>query len=71
MTKADSFAQTLTLLTEIGLTLLDRRNDHVTNTGGRQTVQASVGSLDGDHVEVLGSRVVSAVHDGAHGLRAI
>ena len=40
---------------------------HVTGGGSRQPVQPGTTPDDGDDVQVLGSRVVSAVHDGADG----
>lgn len=57
-----------TLLAKIGLSLLHRGHDHVADTGSGQAVEARVDALDGDDVEVLGTRVVGAVHHGAHGL---
>lgn len=41
-----------TLLSQLWLSLLDRGHDHVTRTGGRQSVQSSTNALDGDDVEV-------------------
>ncbi len=54
----------LTLLTELGLTLLDGSDNHVTGGGGRETVKTGTDAVDGDDEEVLGARVVGAVHDG-------
>lgn len=55
------------LLSEFGLSLLDGGHDHVTDTTSGQSVQASTNTLDGDDVEVSGTGVVSAVHDGTAG----
>lgn len=52
-----------TLLSQLWLSLLDRSHDHVTRTGGRQSVQSSTDTLDGDDVEVSRARVVGAGHD--------
>lgn len=52
------------LLAEFGLSLLDGGHDHVTDTTGRQSVEAGTDTLDGDDVKVTGTRVVGAVHDG-------
>lgn len=52
------------LLSEFGLSLLDRGHDHVADAAGGQSVQAGTETLDGDDVEVAGTRVVGAVHDG-------
>lgn len=52
------------LLAELGLALLDGRDDHVADAAGGQAVQAGADALDGDDVQVAGTRVVGAVHDG-------
>jgi len=54
------------LLPELRLSLLDSGHDHVTDTTGGETVEAGTNSLDGDDVQVAGSRVVGAVHDGSN-----
>jgi hypothetical protein len=54
----------LTSLSEGGLTLLDRADDHVADGGLGETVLAGFVLQGGDHVEVLGATVVGAVHDG-------
>lgn len=54
-----------TLLTELRLALLYRGDEHVTGRGRRETVERRTGTEDGNDVQVLGTRVVSAVHDGA------
>ena len=53
------------LLTKLGLSLLDGGHDHITDTGGGETVQTRTNALDGDDVEVTGTGVVAAVEDGA------
>ena len=55
------------LLSEFRLSLLDGGHDHVTDTTSGQSVQASTNTLDGDDVEVSGTGVVGAVHDGTAG----
>lgn len=52
------------LLPQLGLSLLDGGHDHVADTTSRQTVEAGTDTLDGDDVQVTGTRVVGAVHDG-------
>lgn len=54
----------LTLLSELGLTLLDGSDNHVTGGGGRETVETSTNAVDGNNEKVLGTGVVGAVHDG-------
>ena len=55
------------LLPEVELTLFDGGHDHVADAGGRQAVEPTLDALDGDDVEVLGARVVRAVHGRCHG----
>lgn len=55
------------LLSQLRLSLLDGGHDHVTDTTGGQAVQTSTDTLDGDDVQVTGTRVVGAVHDGTDG----
>ena len=43
----------------------DSRHDHVTSGGSGKPVQPGSTSNDRNDVDVLGTRVVSAVHDGA------
>jgi len=57
------------LLSEFGLALLDRSQEHVTDGAGGVPVQASTSATDGDDVQRLRSSVVGAVHDGSHGQR--
>ena len=54
------------LLSKLWLTLLDGGKEHVTDGGGWETGHAWTDARDGDHVQVLGSSVVSAVHDGSN-----
>jgi hypothetical protein len=53
------------LLPQLRLSLLDSRNNHVTDTGGGETIQASASRDDGDDVDVTGTGVVAAVHHGS------
>uniref|UniRef100_A0A182QBU6 Uncharacterized protein n=1 Tax=Anopheles farauti TaxID=69004 RepID=A0A182QBU6_9DIPT len=53
------------LFTQLWFTLLDRSYEHVTDTGGWQTVQTSTDAMDGDDIQVLGTSIISAVDDGA------
>lgn len=55
------------LLPELRLSLLDSGHDHVTDTTSGETVEAGTESLDGDDVQVTGTGVVGAVHDGTTG----
>lgn len=54
------------LLSQLRLSLLDSGHDHVADTTSGQLVKTTLDTLDGDNVQVLGARVVSAVHDGAN-----
>lgn len=54
-----------TLLSQIRLSLLDSGQDHVTDTGSRQSIKTTLDALDGNDVQVLGTRVIGAVHDGS------
>ena len=54
------------LLTQLGLALLHGGHHHVTHSRARNLVEATLDALDGDDVQVLGARVVGAVHHGAH-----
>ena len=58
------------LLAELGLTLLARGEDHVTDTRGGETVEAALDLLDGDEGEGLGTSVICAVDGGRHGKTA-
>ena len=57
----------LTLLPQLGLSLLDRRNNHVTDTGVGETVQVRASAVRLDNEERLGAAVVGAVEDGTGG----
>ena len=50
------------LLSQLGLTLLDRAQEHVTHGSGWQVVDPRTDSRHGKQVQVLGSSVVGAVH---------
>ena len=54
------------LLPQLRLSLLDGGHDHVTGTASGQAVEARTNTLDGDDVQVAGTRVVAAVHDGTN-----
>lgn len=58
--------ESYTLLSQIRLALLDGANDHVANASRRHTVKSRTEALDGNDVQVLGARVVSAVDHSAH-----
>ena len=51
------------LLSELGLTLLDRAKEHIADRTSGVPVKASTDHRDSDHVQVLGSSVIGAVHD--------
>lgn len=56
----------LTLLSELGLSLLDGGNNHVTSSGGWQSVQSRTDTVHSNDEQVLGTRVVGAVHHGTY-----
>ena len=51
------------LLSQLGLTLLDRSKEEIANRAGGVPVKTSAGHGACDHVKVLGSSVVSTVHN--------
>merc|ERR1712179_320494 len=51
------------LLPEFGLSLFDRGHDHVPHRGRRHSVQSGTKSSHGNHIQILGTSVVGAVHD--------
>ena len=55
------------LLSQFRFSLLDGSHDHVSDTGGRQAVQTTTNTAHGKDVQVLGTSVVSAVHDSGNG----
>ena len=55
------------LLSELGLTLLDRSKEHVSGRASGESVQLGTDSDASDHVEVLGSSVIGAVHNTSDG----
>ena len=52
---------------EFGLALFDRAHDHVAGTGFRVTIEASSNVANANDVEILGSRIVGAVHNSGRG----
>lgn len=54
------------LFTELRLTLLDGAKEHVANGAGGETIKASTEASHGNHVQVLGASVISAVHGRSH-----
>ena len=54
------------LLPELGLTLLDRGKEHVTDRAGRETIELGSSHAVGNHEQVLCAGVVTAVHDRSH-----
>lgn len=66
-----------TLLAELGLTLLHGGHEHISrayavsrssepSTASRESVQTSTPASDGNDVQILGTRVISAVDHSAH-----
>ena len=67
-----------TLLAKLGLTLLHRGHEHVSrayavsrssepSTASRESVKTSTPASDRNHVQILGTRVISAVNHSADG----
>lgn len=54
------------LLSELGLALLDGGQEHVSDGARGEAVQSGADAGAGDHVQVLSSSVVCAVHDRSH-----
>ena len=65
-----------TLLAKLGLTLLHRGHEHVSrayavsrssepSTASRESVETSTPASDRNHVQILGTRVISAVNHSA------
>lgn len=54
------------LLSELGLTLLDRNHHHITDGGTGKTVKSGTNALDGNNVQVLTAGVVSTVDEGSN-----
>lgn len=52
------------LLSEFRLSLLDSCHNHIADTSSWQTVKTRTDTLHGDDVEISGSAVIAAVHDG-------
>ena len=66
-----------TLLAELGLTLLHGGHEHISrayavsrssepSTASRESVKTSTPASDGNDVQILGTRVISAVDHSAH-----
>jgi len=55
-----------TLLSQVRLSLLHAGHHHVASRSGGQPVQPGSPPANGDDVQVLGTRVVRAVHDCGH-----
>ena len=55
------------LLPELGLTLLDGGKEHVSDGTSREAVELGSNASASDHIQVLSSSVVSAVHDRCDG----
>ena len=53
------------LFPQLGLPLLDRYENHVTNASSRETIEAGTDAFDGDDVEGTGAGVVCAVDTGS------
>mmetsp|Transcript_27048 Transcript_27048/g.64190 ORF Transcript_27048/g.64190 Transcript_27048/m.64190 type:complete len:164 (+) Transcript_27048:71-562(+) len=54
-------------LSQLWLSLLDGTHNHVSRAGLWEAVQSAANVADGDDVQVLGTRVVRAVHNGGNG----
>lgn len=65
-TRVHMHVEILTLLAQLRLALLDGGQQVVADASGGQPVQASAHTTDCNDVQVLCTRVVTAVHDGAH-----
>lgn len=52
-----------TFLSQFRFSLLHGGHDHITDTGGGESVQARTDAFDRDDVEVSGAGVVGAGHD--------
>ena len=57
------------LLPQLRLALLDGGKEHVTDGARGESVELGTDASASDHVQVLGSSVVSAVHDRCDGQR--
>ena len=53
------------LLTQLRLSLLDGSKEHVTDGTSWEAVESSTNLSASDHVKVLSSSVIGAVHDGS------
>jgi len=57
------------LLSQLRLTLFDGGKEHVSDRASRESVELGTDASASDHIQVLGSSVVSAVHDRCDGQR--
>jgi hypothetical protein len=55
------------LLSQLGLTLLDGSDNHVTTTSSGKSVQTTLDVTNSNNVQVLGTRVIGTIHDGTNG----
>ena len=55
------------LFSQLGLSLFDCGSNNIANTGSRQSVQSPFESLHTDHIQILGTSVVSAIDYGTDG----
>merc|ERR1712241_1490953 len=55
-----------TILSVKRFTFLDGGHDHISDGGGWHSVQSTLVTNNGDNVQVLGTGVVGAVHDGGN-----
>lgn len=62
----NSECRVLTLLSQVRLSLLHGGHKHVARSCCWQSVQTGSPPSDGNHIQVLGSSVVCAVHHGSH-----
>ena len=53
------------LFPQLGLSFLDRHENHITDTGSRETIETGTDAFDGDDVEGTGAGVVSTIDTGS------
>jgi hypothetical protein len=66
MKHSEEAQQEFTLLSQLWFALLNGSHNHITNTRGRQTIQAGADTLDGDDVQVLCTCIVGTVYHSAN-----
>lgn len=54
------------LLSQFGLTLLDRNHHHITDSSTGQTIKSSTNTLNGDDVKILTATVIGTVDQGSN-----